>query len=111
MLIQEHDITTINLFNTKYIYLNESRNLTINFDTLPVSSEKLLYIEWDLDYIHAMGIGIGGLNLKISSNRVSDTLMVYVELDFVLDRILPTFNDYNVTVNYHPNYIFNQFLI
>lgn len=111
MFIQEHDITTINLFNTKYIYLNESRNLTINFDTLPVSSEKLLYIEWDLEHIHAMGIGVGDLNLKISNNRLSDTLLVYMELDFELDRILPTFNDYNVTVNYHPNYIFNQFLI
>ncbi len=111
MFIQEHDVTTIDLFNIKYIYLNESRNLTINFDTLPVSSEKLLYIEWDLDFIHAMGIGVGDLNLKISYNRVSDTLLVYVELDFELDRILPTFNDYNVSVYYHPNYIFNQFLI
>ena len=110
-LISDYDVTTINLFNTKYIYLNESRNLTINFDTLPVSSEKLLYIEWDLDFIHAMGIGVGWLNLKISHNRVSDTLMAYVELDFRIDRILPTFNDYNVTVYYHPNYVFNQFLI
>ena len=111
MFIQEHDITTINLFNTKYIYLNESRNLTINFDTLPVSSEKLLFIEWDLDFIYSMGIGVGGLHLKISNNRVSDTLLVYVELHFRLDRILPTFNDYNITVHYHPNYIFDQFLI
>lgn len=111
MLTQEHDISTINFFNTKYIYLNESRNLTFNFDTLPVSSEKLLYIEWDLDKIHAMGIGVGALNLKISHKRVSDTLQVYVELDFRLDQILPTFNDYNITVFYHPNYLFNQFLI
>ena len=111
MLIQEHDISTINLFNTKYIYLNESRNLTLNFDTLPESSEKLLYIEWDLDKIHAMGIGVGALNLKISHKILSDTLLVYVELDFRLDKILPTFNDYNVTVFYHPNYLFNQFLI
>lgn len=111
MFIQEHDITTINLFNTKYTYLNESRNLMINFDTLPVSSEKLLYIEWNLDYIHAMGIGVGSLNLKSSHNVVSNTLMFYLELDFRIDRILPTFNDYNVTVFYHPNYIFNQFLI
>ncbi|NVM43746.1 MAG: hypothetical protein HWN79_02425 [Candidatus Lokiarchaeota archaeon] len=111
MLRHEHDITTINLFNTKYIYLNESRNLTINFDTLPMSSEKLLYIEWDFNYIHAMGIGVGRLNLKISHNRVSDTLMVYIELDYIIDRLLPTFNDYNVTVFYHPNYGLNQFLI
>ena len=111
IFIQEHDITTINLFNTKYTYLNESRNLTINFDTLPVSSEKLLYIEWNLDYIHAMGIGVGSLNLKTSHNIVSNTLMFYLELDFRLDRILPSFNNYNVTVYTHPNYIFNQFLI
>ena len=76
-----------------------------------MSSEKLLYIEWDLDKIHAMGIGVGALNLKISHKIVSDTLLVYVELDFRLDQILPTFNDYNITVFYHPNYLFNQFLI
>jgi hypothetical protein len=111
MLIQEHDITTIYLFNSKYIYLDEFRTLTINFDTLPVSSDKLLYIEWDLDFIHAMGIGVGWLNLKISHNRIYTTLLVYVELDFRIDRILPTFNEYNITVNYHPNYVFNHFLI
>ena len=110
-LISEYDVSAINLFNTKYIYLNESRSLTINFATLPEYSEKLFYIEWDLDIIHAMGIGVGWLNLKISHKRVSDTLMVYVELNFKIDRILPTFNDYNVTVFYHPNYLFNQFLI
>ena len=111
IFIQEHDVTTINLFNTKFIYLNEFRNLTIKFDTLPVSSEKLLYIEWDLDIIHAMGIGVGDLNLKISKDNTSDILLVYIELHFELDRILPTFNDYNITVQYHPNFIFDQFLI
>ena len=108
---QDYDVTTIDFYNTKYIYLNESRNLIINFKTLPVSSEKLFYIEWDLEYIYDMGIGVGDINLVISKNKVSDTLSIYVQLNFVLDKILPTFTEYNITAYYHPNYTFNQLLI
>lgn len=111
LLIQDYDISKINLFNTGYIYLNETRTLPINYETLPVSSEKLLYVEWELDHIHAMGIGVGALNLKITKKLVFDTLLVYVELDFELDRILPRFNECNITVYYHPNYTFNHFLL
>jgi len=107
----DYDVSTINFFNTKYTYLNESRYLNINFEPLAVSSEKLVHIDWQLEYIHAMGIGVGDLNILLTQKEISGIIKVYLKLDFILDKILPTFVDYNVTVYYHPNYTFNQFLI
>ena len=111
LLKNAYAVNTINFYNTKYIYLNESRSLTLNFAPLPVSSEKLLFIEWDLNFIHAMGIGVRWLNLKISHTLYANIIRVYLKLSYKLDGILPTFNYYNITVYYHPNYFFNQFLM
>lgn len=108
---EDYNVNTIDFLNTKYIYLNESRSLNINFEALPVSSEKLFFIEWDLEYIHAMGIGVGDLNIEISKKKLLDTLSIYLKLIFVLDKILPTFTEYNITAYYHPNYTFTQFLV
>jgi len=47
----------------------------------------------------------------LTQKEISGIIKVYLKLDFILDKILPTFVDYNVTVYYHPNYTFNQFLI
>lgn len=107
----DHDISTINFFNTKYTYLNESRYLNINFEPLAVSSEKLFYVDWQLEYIHAMGIGVGDLNILLTQKEISGILNSYLKLDFRIDKILPTFVNYNITVYYHPNYTFNQYLI
>ncbi|MFX0037611.1 MAG: hypothetical protein ACFE9I_18480 [Candidatus Hermodarchaeota archaeon] len=104
-------INNIELYNLKYIRLNTTTNLTLNFETLPVSSENLVYVDWDLTYEHAMGIGKGSINLVVSDLTEGNTLKVYINLDFELDRILPTFLHYNVTVFYHPNYTFNNYLI
>jgi len=107
----ESGVNSIELYNLKYIHLNTTTNLTLNFEALPVSSENLIYVDWDLTYQHAMGIGVGSINLAISNMTDGDILKVYLELDFELDRILPTFKDYNVTVFYHPSYTFYNYII
>ncbi|MFX0174998.1 MAG: hypothetical protein ACFE85_02055 [Candidatus Hodarchaeota archaeon] len=107
----ESSVNSIELYNLKYTYLNTTTNITLNFETLPVSSENLVYVDWDLTYQHAMGIGVGSIDLAVSNVTQADVLKVYLELDFELDRILPTFSDYNVTVFYHPSYPFYNYTI
>ena len=104
----QYNINFIDFLNDEYIYLNETRSLPITYDLLPVYSEKMLFIDWDINYIHAMGIGVGDLNLKIIKSITDDRLEIHLQLDFVLDRILPTFNECNITVYYHPDYVFTH---
>ena len=104
----QYNINTIDFFNDKYIYLNESRNLTIDYEVLPNYNDEILFIDWDINYVHAMGIGVGDLNIKISKSVIDDNLEVHLQLDFILDRILPTFNECNITVYYNPDYTFNH---
>lgn len=107
----ETGVNNIELYNLKYIYLNITTNITLSFKVLPVSSENLIYVDWDLTYQHAMGIGVGSIELIVSNITVGDVLKVYIVLDFELDRIIPTFTDYNVTVFYHPSYNFYNYTI
>ncbi|MFX1407717.1 MAG: hypothetical protein ACFFC9_09425 [Promethearchaeota archaeon] len=107
----ESSVNSIELYNLKYIYLNTTTNITLNFETLPISSENLVYVDWDLTYTHAMGIGVGSINLIVSNTTQVGVLKVCIELDFELDRILPTFTDYNVTVFYHPSYTFYNYTV
>jgi hypothetical protein len=111
ILIQHHAVSSINFYNKKYIYLNESRNLVLNYQILPIVSEKLMYIDWDIKYLHAMGIGKALVSLDISNNTLDNELSVFIKVDYQLDRILPTFSGYNITVFYHPSYSFNYLLI
>jgi len=106
-----HSVSSINLYNRKYIYLNESRSLTLNYQELQITSEKLLYVDWNIKYLHAMGIGKAPISLDISNSTSDDLLSVFIGVNYELDRILPTFTEYNITVFYHPSYTFNHYLI
>lgn len=107
ILVQDHTISSINLYNRNYIYLNESRSLVLNYEALPFSSEKIIYVDWYIKYLHAMGIGKSDILVKVSNNTSYDILSVFIALEYELDRILPTFSDYNITVYYNPSYTFN----
>lgn len=106
-----HNVTTVDLYNQKYIYLNTYRFLPLNIEVLPVSSSYLVKIVWDLKYLQAQGVGVGSINLAPSYNQDGDKLNVNIRLNFEIDRVLPTFSKCNITVFYHPSYIFNNYTI
>jgi hypothetical protein len=104
---KDHDVTNITFYNLNYIYLNSTEFLNINVQKLPDATEDIIYLDWDLTYQHAMGIGVGSIKLDISNKTEGNTLKFYLDLDYELDRIIPTFTNYNITVFYHPSYNFN----
>ncbi|MFX1497707.1 MAG: hypothetical protein ACFFBH_09290 [Promethearchaeota archaeon] len=111
ILKEAYNITSIEVYNWNYVYLNTYKNLPLNIEPLPISSENLIYVIYDLKYLHAQGVGVGEINLDISHNQEGDNLKVNIRLSFVLDKILPTFSKCNITLFYHPSYIFSNYTI
>jgi hypothetical protein len=108
---KDHTVTTIEFYNLNYVYLNRSEHLDINFELLPVSSENLVHLVWDLTYTHAMGIGVGPIKVALLNKTEGNILKMYFDIEYELDKILPTFPNYNITAFIHPSYIFNNYTI
>jgi len=106
---KDHSVTTIEFYNLNYIYLNRTEYLDINFEFLPDTSENIVHLVWDLTYQHAQGIGVGRINVLISNKTEGNILNIYFELGYELDRILPTFTNYNITAFIHPSYSFYNY--
>ncbi|MFX0026213.1 MAG: hypothetical protein ACFE8M_07345 [Candidatus Hermodarchaeota archaeon] len=108
---KDHNITKIELYNLKYICLDLKKALNLNFVLLPNISESIIYLNWDLAYLKGSGIGMGDLKIDISNKTEGNDLKVYIQLEFVLDRILPTIVECNFTIFSHPNYNFYNYTI
>lgn len=106
---KDHSVTTIEFYNLNYIYLNRTEYLDINFEFLPDTSENIVHLVWDLTYQHSQGIGVGSINVLMVNKTESNTLKVYFDLVYELDRIIPTFSNYNVTAFIHPSYSFYNY--
>jgi hypothetical protein len=107
----EHNVSTIEFYSFGYIYLNTTKHLNITYELLPVSSENIIYLNWNLTYLKAMGYGQGSIDVIVSNKTEGDSLKMYVELQYELDLILPTFVGEDFTVFTHPNYTFYNFTI
>lgn len=108
---KDHNVTTIEFYNLNYVYLDKIEYLDINFTFVPDTSENIVHLVWDLTYLHAMQIGVGIIEVAISNKTEGNTLKVYFDLEYELDRILPTFINYNVTAFIHPSYSFYNYTI
>ncbi len=108
---KDHIVTTIEFYNLNYIYLNRTEYLDINFEVLPVTSEYIISLVWDLTYEHAMRIGVGLIEVLLSNKTEGNILKFFIDLEYRLDRILPTFTNYNITVFIHPSYSFSNYTI
>lgn len=92
-----------------YIVLNSTEYLDINFVFLPVSSEYAIHLVWDITYQHAMGIGVGLIDVVTSNKTEGDILKFYIDLAYELDRIIPTFSKCNITAFINPSYSFYNY--
>jgi len=106
---KDHTVTTIEFYNLNYIYLNGTEYLDINFEFLPDTSENIIHLVWDLTYQHSQGIGVGSINVLMVNKTESNIFKFYFELEYELDRILPTFTNYNITAFIHPSYSFYNY--
>ena len=108
---KDHNVTTIEFYNLNYVYLDRTEYLDINFEFLPDTSENIIHLVWDLTYQHGMRIGVGFIEVLISNKTGGNILKLYFDLEYELDRILPTFSNYNITAFIHPSYIFYNYTI
>lgn len=108
---KDHNVTTIQFYNMKYIYLDSLEYLDINFELLPNASQNIIHLVWDMTYQHAQGIGVGSIKVSFLNKTEGSTLEVYFNLEYGLDKILPTFTNYNITAFVHPNYSFYNYTI
>ncbi|HUW89554.1 MAG TPA: hypothetical protein VMV43_03465 [Candidatus Nanopelagicaceae bacterium] len=108
---EDHIVTTIEFYNLNYMCLNRTEYLDINFIFLPASSEYAIHLVWDLTYQHAMGTGVGFIEVLTSNKTEGNTLKFYIDLGYELDRIIPTFSKCNVTAFIHPSYSFYNYTI
>lgn len=109
--VKDHDIDQIELFNIKYIYLNETKALKLNLDYLQNTSNNIIYFNWDIKYMRGSSYGKTYLKIDISNKTEGNELKVYIRLDFELDRMLPYIVESNFTVLIHPDYSFNNYTI
>jgi len=107
----DHNVTSIEFYNMKYIYLDRLEYLDINFELLSNSSENAIHLVWDLTYKHAMRFGVGTVEILPSNKTEGDILKFYMALGFELDKILPTFSNCNITAFIHPDYSFYNYTI
>jgi len=108
---KDHNVTKIDLYNLKYIYLNLNKALSLNFELLQNTSENIIYLNWDLTYIKGSGFGMGEIKVVISNKTEANDLNVYIQLEYELDRILPTIVACNVTIFSHPDYTFYNYTV
>ncbi|MFW9879470.1 MAG: hypothetical protein ACFFG0_40860 [Candidatus Thorarchaeota archaeon] len=94
-----------------YIFFDTINHLNVSSELLLVSSENIIYLEWDLTYWKAMGYGAGSIQVIISNKTEGNILNVYIEIQYELDLILPTFTKENFTVFIHPNFNFYNFTL
>ena len=107
---KDHNVSQIDLYNLKYIYLNITKPLDLNFELFPGLNENILSLNWDLTYIRGSAFGMG--ELRVDTNETQgDILQVYIQLEFELDRLLPTITECNFTVFIHPGYDFYNYTI
>lgn len=111
ILKKDHNVTKIELYNLKYIFLDLNKALNLNFELLQNISENLIYLNWDITYIKGSGIGMGDLKVAISNKTEANDLKVYIQLEYELDRILPTIVECNFTIFSHPDYEFYNYTI
>ena len=64
-----------------------------------------------MNYRHDQGIGVGSIKVSFLNKTEGSTLEVYFDLEYGLDKILPTFTNYNITAFVHPNYSFYNYTI
>jgi len=95
----------------KYIYLDRLKYLDISFELLPNASQNIVHLVWDMTYQHATGVGVGSIKVLFLNKTEGNTLKVYFNLEYELDKILPTFINYNITAFIHPNYSFSNYTI
>ena len=107
----DHNITSIEFYSMKYIYLDQIKNLDINFEFLSNSSENAIHLVWDITYTHAMRIGVGTVEILPSNKTEGDVLKFYIALGYELDKIIPTFSNCNITAFIHPDYNFYNYTI
>ena len=108
---KDHNVTTIQFYNMKYIYLDRLKYLDISFELLPNASQNIVHLVWDMTYQHATGVGVGSIKVLFLNKTEGNTLKVYFDLEYELDQILPTFINYNITAFIHPNYSFSNYTI
>lgn len=108
---KDHNVTTIQFYNMKYIYLDRLKYLDISFELLPNASQNIVHLVWDMTYQHATGVGVGSIKVLFLNKTEGNTLKVYFNLEYELDKILPTFINYNITAFIHPNYSFSNYTI
>ena len=106
---KDHSVTTIEFYNLNYINLNRTEHLNISFVFLPPTSENAIHLVWDLTYQHAMGIGVGLIEVLTSNKTEGNILKFYIDLGFELDRIIPTFSNCNITAFIHLGYSFYNY--
>jgi len=107
----DHNVTSIEFYNKKYICLDRLEYLDINFELLSNSSENAIQLVWDLTYTRGMMIGAGTIKVLPSNNTEGAVLRFYIALGFELDRIIPTFTNCNITAFIHPDYSFYNYTI
>jgi len=108
---KDPNVTQIDLYNLKYIYLNITKPLDLNFELFPGINENIISLNWDLTYIRGSAFGMGDLRVAITNETQGNILQVYIQLEFELDRLLPTITECNFTVFIHPGYDFYNYTI
>ncbi|MHA1522040.1 MAG: hypothetical protein ACTSRK_17835 [Promethearchaeota archaeon] len=83
---------------------NRATNVIPNISNISAPVPESLYYltsEWDMTYLIGGGLGYGDIQVIIEYIVVSNTLEVYISLDYEVDAILPYFNpcDFNIAVD------------
>ncbi|MFX1312154.1 MAG: hypothetical protein ACFFHD_06035 [Promethearchaeota archaeon] len=108
---KDHNVSQIELYNLKYTYLNIRKALNLNLVLSPNISENIIYLNWDLTYIKGSAYGMGDFKVEVSNKTEENCIKVYIQLEFELDRLLPTITECNFTLFIHSGYDFYNYTI
>ncbi len=95
----DYDVSTIKIYN-------RAENVVINFNSLPDNSANIIKANWLLTYWHGANYGYGTIEVKFTTEIEENTLIIYIDLVYELDRLRPVFIKCDFNVQVSPNYNF-----
>ncbi|GAH09465.1 unnamed protein product, partial [marine sediment metagenome] len=99
ILKTDYDVSTIKIYN-------RAENVVINFNSLPDNSANIIKANWQFTYWHGANYGYGTIEVKFTTEIEENTLIIYIDLVYELDRLRPVFIKCDFNVQVSPNYNF-----
>lgn len=100
--ITDYEVSTIKFYN-------RAANVNIDYNSLPANSANIFEVNWLITYWHGANYGFGRLDVKFTPEIEGNTLIIYIDLVYEIDRLRPVFTECDFTIQVNPSYTYSAY--